>query len=43
MAAINVLTARDSLVASLVRREKSWPAREPGVMVVLCIVFVGKS
>ena len=41
MAAVNALMIRDAVVHQLVRREKSWPAREPGVMVVLCITFVG--
>lgn len=40
MAAVNALTIRDAVVHQLVRREKSWPAREPGVMVVFCITFV---
>lgn len=33
------LVARE-MVAELVKREKNWAAREPGVMVVFCIVGV---
>jgi hypothetical protein len=33
------LVAREVL-AQLVKREKNWAAREPGVMVVFCIVGV---
>lgn len=40
MAAISVIAARDALVHELTKR-KSWPAREPGVMTVFCIVGVG--
>lgn len=42
MAAIekNLIAAR--AVSELVKR-KNWAAREPGVIVVFCIVFVGKS
>jgi hypothetical protein len=41
MAAINSLIARDA-VAQLVKR-KNWAAREPGVVTVFAIVFVGTS
>lgn len=41
MAAINSLIAREA-VHQLVRR-KNWPAKNVGVMVVFCIVAVGKS
>ena len=39
MVAINALVTRDAVMHQLAKR-KSWPAREPGVMVVLCIIFV---
>ncbi|KAJ4306208.1 hypothetical protein N0V88_001004 [Collariella sp. IMI 366227] len=40
MAAISLpLVARDAVV-QLAKREKNWAAREPGVMVVFCIVFI---
>lgn len=42
MAAIKSLITRDEVVNQLVKREKNWAAREPGVMVVFCIVGVGK-
>jgi hypothetical protein len=41
MAAIKSLITRDEVVNQLVKREKNWAAREPGVMVVFCIVGVG--
>lgn len=41
MAAINSLITRDA-VAQLVKR-KNWAAREPGVVTVFAIVFVGTS
>ncbi|KAJ4212151.1 hypothetical protein FSOLCH5_012484 [Fusarium solani] len=40
MAAIKSLITRDEVVNQLVKREKNWAAREPGVMVVFCIVGV---
>lgn len=40
MAAINALVTRDFVTGQLVKR-KNWAAREPGVMVVFCIVGVG--
>ena len=40
MAAINALVTRDLITGQLVKR-KNWAAREPGVMVVFCIVGVG--
>ncbi|OAQ72061.1 hypothetical protein VFPPC_12697 [Pochonia chlamydosporia 170] len=43
MAAINTaLIAREATEAmnAFAKREKSWPARNAGVMVVFCIVFV---
>ena len=39
MVAINSLVTRDAVVHQLAKR-KNWAAREPGVMVVFCIVFV---
>ncbi|KAK4191552.1 hypothetical protein QBC35DRAFT_291038 [Podospora australis] len=39
MPAINTIVARDAFV-QLAKREKNWAAREPGVMVVFCIVGV---
>ncbi|KAL6866240.1 hypothetical protein ACO1O0_002347 [Amphichorda felina] len=39
MAAINALVTRDFVTGQLVKR-KNWAAREPGVMVVFCIVGV---
>ncbi|KAI8718642.1 hypothetical protein NCS52_00643600 [Fusarium sp. LHS14.1] len=39
MAAIKSLITRDEVVNHLVKR-KNWAAREPGVMVVFCIVGV---
>jgi hypothetical protein len=41
MAAINALVARD--VAGQLIKRKNWAAREPGVIVVFCIVFIGTS
>lgn len=44
MAAINTaLIAREAAEAlnAFAKREDSWPHRNPGVMVVFCIVFVG--
>ena len=41
MAAIKSLMTRDS-VAHLAKRQ-NWAAREPGVIVVFCIVGVGMS
>jgi hypothetical protein len=38
MAAINALVARD--VAGQLIKRKNWAAREPGVIVVFCIVFI---
>jgi hypothetical protein len=45
MAVLTPLEARDAVHAllSLSKREKSWPAREAGVMVVFCVVFVVAS
>ncbi|KAK0386458.1 hypothetical protein NLU13_6294 [Sarocladium strictum] len=40
MAAISTLEVTNSVLSQLAKREKSWPQREVGVMVVLCIVFV---
>lgn len=40
MPAINTIAIRDAVMSELVKREKSWPAREAGVMVVFCIVGV---
>lgn len=41
MAAITApLLARDAM-KQLVKREQNWAARNVGVMVVFCIVFVG--
>lgn len=40
MAAINSIIARD--VASHLVKRKNWAAREPGVIVVFCIVGIGK-
>ncbi|KAK5987420.1 hypothetical protein PT974_11547 [Cladobotryum mycophilum] len=40
MAAVNYLAIRDVAMHALVKREKSWPAKNPGVMVVFCVVFV---
>lgn len=42
MAAINALITRDETLNQLVKRQ-NWAAREPGVIVVFCIVGVGKS
>ena len=40
MAAINTaLIAREAM--NTLSKRKSWPAKNPGVMVVFCIVFVG--
>jgi hypothetical protein len=43
MAAIDkqLIAARD--VASQLMKRKNFAAREPGVIVVFCIVFIGKS
>jgi hypothetical protein len=43
MAAIDkqLIAARDVALNQLVRR-KNFAAREPGVIVVFCIVFIGK-
>ena len=41
MAAINALIARDSVVHQLAKR--NWASREPGVITVFCIVFVGMA
>jgi hypothetical protein len=43
MAALIPLEARDATHSLLAKREKSWPAREAGVMVVFCVVFVVAS
>lgn len=43
MAALIPLSARPAVHALLSKREKSWPAREAGVMVVFCVVFVVAS
>lgn len=40
MAAIDQIITRDLVARELIKR-KNWAAREPGVMVVFCIVFVG--
>ncbi|KAE9378368.1 hypothetical protein N431DRAFT_435498 [Stipitochalara longipes BDJ] len=40
MVALTPLEARDAVTHLLTKREKSWPAREAGVMVVFCVVFV---
>lgn len=42
MAAINKQLIATRAVSELVKR-KNWAAREPGVIVVFCIVFIGKS
>jgi hypothetical protein len=42
MAAISTLEATNSVLNQLAKREKNWAQREVGVVVVLCIVFVGK-
>jgi hypothetical protein len=42
MAAINALAVRDASLHMLAKR-KNWAAREAGVVVVFCIVFIGKS
>jgi len=39
MAAIDQIITRDLVARELIKR-KNWAAREPGVMVVFCIVFV---
>lgn len=39
MAALTPLEARDAVQSLLVKR-KNWAAREAGVMVVFCVVFV---
>lgn len=41
MAAIKSLITRDEVVNQLIKRQ-NWAAQEPGVMVVFCIVGVGK-
>lgn len=41
MAAINKQLIATRAVSELVKR-KNWAAREPGVIVVFCIVFIGK-
>jgi hypothetical protein len=43
MAVLTPLEARNAVHALLSKREKSWPAREAGVMVVFCVVFVVAS
>lgn len=40
MPAINTIAVREAVLNGLVKREKNWAAREPGVMVVFCIVGV---
>lgn len=40
MAAISTLSATNSVLNQLAKREKNWAQREVGVVVVLCIVFV---
>lgn len=42
MAAISKQLIATRAVSELVKR-KNWAAREPGVIVVFCIVFIGKS
>jgi cytoskeletal protein RodZ len=39
MVAINALVTRDAVMHQLSKR-KNWAAREPGVIVVFCIVFL---
>jgi len=39
MPALNSVVVRD-VMSQLTKRSKSWPQREPGVMVVFCIVGV---
>lgn len=43
MAAIDkqLIAARDVALNQLAKR-KNWAAREPGVIVVFCIVFIGR-
>jgi hypothetical protein len=43
MAALTPLEAHNAVHVLLSKREKSWPAREAGVMVVFCVVFVVAS
>ncbi len=40
MAALTKIEARDAVYGLLVKRRKNWAAREAGVVVVFCIVFV---
>jgi len=42
MAAISTIQVRDT-VHQLVKRKKNWAAREAGVIVVFCVVFVVAS
>ncbi|KAH8201930.1 hypothetical protein TruAng_003922 [Truncatella angustata] len=40
MPAINTALVAREAFGAIAKREQSWPAREAGVMVVFCIVFV---
>ena len=42
MAAINTVELAGSAIHQIVKREKNWAQREAGVVVVFCIVFIGK-
>lgn len=43
MAAITTVDFASTALHQLAKREKNWAQREVGVVVVLCIVFIGKS
>ncbi|KUJ15883.1 uncharacterized protein LY89DRAFT_735029 [Mollisia scopiformis] len=43
MAAISKIEAQQAVANLLAKREKSWAAREPGVILVFCIVFIVAS
>ena len=40
MAAIEKSLIAREVYSQIVKREKNWAAREPGVIVVFCIVFI---